>query len=161
MTTFVPLAADTDGTATAVAVGEWLLHVITLYDSDTTNDYYREFLTCFSRDEAAGETRIKDPLQVLNLVLSQNELVFRWLLDIKNAQDAQTAAGAPAVGPDGKPEVRKSYVEALHEVEDFFMLLMSLVVLRTGDVEAAGQAAGSFCSVFRSSKDLPEFRVKL
>ena len=26
MTTFVPLAADTDGTASAVAVGEWLLH---------------------------------------------------------------------------------------------------------------------------------------
>lgn len=26
MTTFVPLAADTDGTATAVAVGDWLLH---------------------------------------------------------------------------------------------------------------------------------------
>lgn len=58
-------------------------------------------------------------------------------------------------------QVRKSYGEALHEVEDFFMLLMSLVVLRIGDVEAAGQAAGAFCSVFRSSKDLPEFRVKL
>lgn len=41
------------------------------------------------------------------------------------------------------------------------MLLMSLVVLRISDVEAAGQAAGSFCSVFRSSTDLPEFRVKL
>ncbi|KAL8432847.1 hypothetical protein Efla_007690 [Eimeria flavescens] len=161
MATFVPLAADTDGTATAVAVGEWLLHIITLYDSDTTNDYYREFLTCFSRDEAAGETRIKDPLQLLNLVLSQNELVFKWLMDVKTAQEQQTSAGPPAVGPDGKPEVRKSYVEALREVEDFFMLLMSLVVLRIGDVEAAGQAAGSFCSVFRSSKDLPEFRVKL
>lgn len=163
MTTFVPLAADTDGTASAVAVGEWLLHIITLYDSEdtrTTKDYYREFMTCFSRDEAAGETRIQDPLQLLHLLLSQNELVFRWLMDIKNAQEQQ-GTGAPPVGADGKPEVRKSYGEALHEVEDFFMLLMSLVVLRIDDVEAAGQAAGAFCNVFRSSKDLPEFRVKL
>ncbi|OEH77091.1 eukaryotic translation initiation factor 3 subunit M [Cyclospora cayetanensis] len=163
MSTFVPLAADTDGTATAVAVGEWLLHIISLYDSEenqTTNGYYRQFMECFSRDEAAGETRICDPMQLLNLLLSQNELVFRWLIDVKNAQE-QHGSGPPATGSDGKPEAKKSYMEALREVEDFFVLLISIVVLRIEDCEKAGQAAGSFCSAFRASKELPEFRVKL
>ncbi|CDJ66182.1 proteasome PCI domain-containing protein, putative [Eimeria necatrix] len=161
MTTFVPLAADTDGTASAVAVGEWLLHLITLYDSEDTQrtkDYYREFMSCFTRDEAAGETKITNPINLLSLLLSQNELVFRWLGEIRSAQDAQ---GQPPAGAETRPELKKSYGDALREVQDFFMLLMSLVVLRITDVEAAGQMAGNFCAVFRASKDQPEFRLKL
>ena len=87
----------------------FFLSVISLYDSEenqTTNGYYRQFMECFSRDEAAGETRICDPMQLLNLLLSQNELVFRWLMDIKNAQE-QHGSGPPATGSDGKPEVNR------------------------------------------------------
>lgn len=103
-----------------------LFAVINLYDSEdtqTTKDYYREFMTCFSRDEAAGETRIQDPLQLLNLLLSQNELVFRWLMDIKNTQEQQ-GAGPPSVGPDGKPEVRKKPTVYLLPVLLFFVIWM-------------------------------------
>ena len=58
-------------------------------------------------------------------------------------------------------QLKKPMADALKEVEEFYLLLMSLVVLRVNDVETAGQLAGSFCSEFRSSTEFPEFRLRL
>lgn len=98
-----------------------------MYDAkektETTEDYYKEFMTCFVRDEAVGETRIKDPMQLLNLLLSQNELIFRWLTDIKNAQEQ----GALSSGsPDGKQEARKRLLFASCPLESTVLLSLTM-----------------------------------
>ncbi|EPR63767.1 PCI domain-containing protein [Toxoplasma gondii ME49] len=152
MTTFVPLATDGDGTASAVAVGDWLLQIINLKNPSQTQSYYTQFLEQFDKDEETGEQKIRDHFQLFELLLSQHQLVFNYA----------TQARQPAAAEKGeKPQNRKTFLEAVHEVEEFFTVLIAMVVLRIENVEQAGQAAGTLCSVFRASTDMAEFRLRL
>ncbi|PFH38375.1 PCI domain-containing protein [Besnoitia besnoiti] len=157
MTTFVPLATDGDGTASAVAVGDWLLEIMNQKDSAETRSYYTQFLEQFVKDEETEEQRIRDHFQLFELLLSQHQLVFNYLAQARQQQQPPAAQN----DKNEKPAPRKTFMEAVHEVEEFFTLLIAMVVLRIENVEQAGQAAGTLCSVFRASTDMAEFRLRL
>ncbi|XP_058515404.1 eukaryotic translation initiation factor 3 subunit M-like [Ochotona princeps] len=147
MTTFVPLAPDSEGTASAAAAADWLLQIIVKENKERANAYYNQFLEQFELDATTGEQHIRDHMQLFELFLSEHALVFEYAAKARQQQQ--------------EPQGKKSYAEVLHEVEDFFSLLMAMVVLRMHDPEKAGHAAATFCAVFRSSTEMPEFRLHL
>eukprot|EP00921_Rhytidocystis_pertsovi_P004941 GHVQ01008579.1.p1 GENE.GHVQ01008579.1~~GHVQ01008579.1.p1 ORF type:complete len:453 (-),score=62.21 GHVQ01008579.1:154-1512(-) len=167
MTTFVPLAADIDGTVSAVAIGDWLLQLIKAKKPDFYKQFYSEFLELAqSLDPSTNVQVIGDPLGLFKLLLSQEELVMEWL---KEAFVYGEVTVVVAVSPEAgsaeqakEKEVRKSYPEVLREVEEMYSVLMAMLVLRVTDVEAAGMAAGQLCEVFKkSTTEMTEFRLKL
>eukprot|EP00922_Rhytidocystis_sp_ex-Travisia-forbesii_P038486 GHVS01057323.1.p1 GENE.GHVS01057323.1~~GHVS01057323.1.p1 ORF type:complete len:483 (+),score=89.21 GHVS01057323.1:2-1450(+) len=100
MTTFVPLAADIDGTVSAVAVGDWLWNLIKLKRPEQSASFYAEFVDLAQTLDPATNEHV-DPLGLFKLLLSQEELVFCWLAEAltKGEVVAVAAAAEPASAP--------------------------------------------------------------
>lgn len=164
MSTFVPLAADSDGTLSAVTLGDWLLQVIKLKRPDQMELYCSEFVTQFGLDKTTGEQHVKNAMSLFHMFLNFYECVFDYLYEAKEKQEiiaVVTVTPSDATANTITTEVRKTYMEIKKEVEEYFTVLMSMIPLRCENSELAGDAAGKLCKVFSNSNQLPEFRLKL
>lgn len=150
MSVYIQLTQDISGSVTAVTIGDWILGILKLKNIDEYEVFFKKFLEVYHRQKKASENARFD---MFSLLLSASDFVFETLTEAKKNNKIQMMI-------DNKETV-KYFNEFYKEVEEYFVILISLLQLEFQSVEELNTATNNFIKTIKNYNVFPELRLKI
>lgn len=150
MSVYIQLTQDISGSVTAVTIGDWILGILKLKDLDEYEVFFKKFLEVYHRQKKESENARFD---MFSLLLSASDFVFETLTEAKKNNKIQMMI-------DNK-ETIKNFNEFYKEVEEYFVILISILQLDFQSVEELNTATNNFIKTIKNYNVFPELRLKI
>ncbi|KJP89075.1 hypothetical protein AK88_01161 [Plasmodium fragile] len=151
MSVYIQLTHDLSGTVTAVTIGDWILGILKQKNIQEYEVFFKKFLNIYQKQDKDAESNNRS--EIFSLLLSASDLVFETLVETKKSNKIKVII-------DNK-EIVKSYNEFYREVEEYFVILISILQLEFKTVEDLNNATNNFIMAIKNFNVFPELRLKI
>lgn len=150
MSVYIQLTHDLSGKVTAVTIGDWILGILKQKNIQEYEVFFKKFLNAYHKLDKDSDNRRYD---MFTLLLSASDLVFETLTEAKKN-------GKVKVIIDNK-ETIKSFNEFYKDVEEYFVILISMLQQEFKSVEELNSAIDNFIKTIKNYSVFPELRLKV
>ncbi|GAB65307.1 hypothetical protein PCYB_053250 [Plasmodium cynomolgi strain B] len=151
MSVYIQLTHDLSGTVTAVTIGDWILGILKQKNIQEYEVFFKKFLNIYQKQDKDSESNNRS--EIFSLLLSASDLVFETLVETKKNNKIKVII-------DNKESV-KTYNEFYREVEEYFVILISILQLEFKSVEDLNNATNNFIMAIKNFNVFPELRIKI
>ncbi|SOV76475.1 golgi organization and biogenesis factor, putative [Plasmodium reichenowi] len=151
MSVYIQLTHDLSGTVTAVTIGDWILGILKEKNIQEYEVFFKKFLHIYQKQDKDSECNNRS--EIFSLLLSASDFVFETLVETKKNNKIKVII-------DNKENV-KSYNEFYKEVEEYFVILISILQLEFKSVEELNNATNNFIKAIKNYNEFPELRLKI
>ncbi|SOV11475.1 golgi organization and biogenesis factor, putative [Plasmodium sp. gorilla clade G2] len=151
MSVYIQLTHDLSGTVTAVTIGDWILGILKEKNIQEYEVFFKKFLNIYQKQDKDSECNNRS--EIFSLLLSASDFVFETLVETKKNNKIKVII-------DNKESV-KSYNEFYKEVEEYFVILISILQLEFKSVEELNNATNNFIKAIKNYNEFPELRLKI
>lgn len=151
MSIYIQLTHDLSGTVTAVTIGDWILGILKEKNIQEYEVFFKKFLHIYQKQDKDSECNNRS--EIFSLLLSASDFVFETLVETKKNNKIKVII-------DNKESV-KSYNEFYKEVEEYFVILISILQLEFKSVEELNNATNNFIKAIKNYNEFPELRLKI
>ncbi|CAD2089230.1 eukaryotic translation initiation factor 3 subunit M, putative [Plasmodium vinckei brucechwatti] len=151
MSVYIQLTHDLSGTVTAVTIGDWILGILKQKNIQEYEVFFKKFLNIYQNQDKESETNNRS--EIFSLLLSASDCVFETLVETKKNKKINVII-------DNK-ECVKSFNEFYKEVEEYFVILISILQLEFKSVEDLNNATNNFIKAIKNYNVFPELRLKI
>ncbi|CRG98977.1 golgi organization and biogenesis factor, putative [Plasmodium relictum] len=151
MSVYIQLTHDISGTVTAVTIGDWILGILKQKNIQEYEVFFKKFLNIYQKQDKESESNNRS--EIFSLLLSASDFVFETLVETKKNNKIKVII-------DNKESV-KSFNEFYKEVEEYFVILISILQLEFKSVEDLNNATNNFIKAIKNYNVFPELRLKI
>ncbi|KAI4840135.1 eukaryotic translation initiation factor 3 subunit M [Plasmodium brasilianum] len=151
MSVYIQLTHDLSGTVTAVTIGDWILGLLKQKNIQEYEVFFKKFLNIYQKQDKDSESNNRS--EIFSLLLSASDFVFETLVETKKNNKIKVII-------DNKESI-KSFSEFYKEVEEYFVILISILQLEFKSVEDLNNATNNFIKAIKNYNVFPELRLKI
>ncbi|SCA48697.1 eukaryotic translation initiation factor 3 subunit M, putative [Plasmodium ovale] len=151
MSVYIQLTHDLSGTVTAVTIGDWILGILKQKNIQEYEVFFKKFLNIYQKQDKDSESNNRS--EIFSLLLSASDFVFETLVETKKNNKIKVMI-------DNKESI-KTFNEFYKEVEEYFVILISILQLEFKSIEDLNNATNNFIKAIKNYNIFPELRLKI